>query len=440
MSRAPSSVPSWALPSSLSSSSEAADADNDLTFGSGASAEEEEPSWAAEAARHERFLLQQPQGGRPGMSSDPHSYDEEAWNRSTFDDMAEWQDPTDSATDRGGGGRIDEDDGGGDEVDVNVRLYGILQGRDADLLSRGSISLSGLHSSHPIAPPPSSAFSYGEEEMDSSMLDSVLKALEEEEEEDEVKEAEEAMKALQPIPQYEGGVMGVEELERQLRGSRGLEGDVSAVSASPLSPSVPSPQSNDSSPSLPPSASPSPPTGTISVPLPPDHFSSAPPVYIPLPARHFSAIKKNELAFIIKMQLNQLQAQSGSEEDAFYSQVWQMRKGKRQLSRSLQQMPPILQQRKLEELKGEGVNTAPSSSSFAALLSGKSGALGRIALSSLKKPKKLMELAPSNTNSTQEVPHIITRHHITPGVYTDSSPLTLSSFHLAMLCHPSCVV
>jgi hypothetical protein len=214
--------------------------------------------------------------------------------------------------------------------------------------------------------------------------------------------------------------MTVEDLERQLRGHQPLTA-MEGGAAPPLSHGVitaPPPGltvEHITSPAVDGvAAAPTVPT-TVSVPLPADQYGAAPSVYIPLPARHFTAMTKSELALIIKLQLNQLQAQSVSTDDSFYSQVWQLRKGKKTLSRTLQQMPPILQPRPPPPSasqggeKGSAVATSSSSSSpspspssatasFASLVSGGSGALGKLQTSSLKKPKKLMDLANTANN------------------------------------------
>ena len=185
---------------------------NDLTFGSGATSSSsalDEETWAAEAARHEAFLLSQhSRGGGVGAGRQAleDAGAEDAWNQRTFDDMAEWDDSASlgglhappphssllSSSASSPSPYAGDVDDGGDEVDVNVRLYGIMQGREAELLSRGGVSLSSLH-----------AAAGAEEEMDSSMLDSVLKALEEEEEEEQLLQQEAA--AMPQHPTHEVG-------------------------------------------------------------------------------------------------------------------------------------------------------------------------------------------------------------------------------------------
>ena len=157
-------------------------------------------------------------------------------------------------------------------------------------------------------------------------------------------------------------------------------------------------------------ASPSPPVGvpatppaTVSVPLPSDVYGSAPSLYIPLPARHFSSMSKSELALVIKLQLSQLQNQSSDSHhnDTFYSSVMEMRT-KGRVSKSLQQLPPIMHNRH-HSTQTTAAGTGGDESSAGKLGGVVSGAslyfkpgdstLGRLQSSSLKKPKKLMELS-----------------------------------------------
>ena len=196
MSRPPAAIrPAWAGGAGAEEDDDAAL--NALTFGSSSAADDER--WAAEAARHEHFLLAQHRGGGGGGAATAAAGDAEdadALNARTFDDMEAWDDsalsappalhsallspyPGHASSSAAAMGSMypAADDGGGDEVDMRVRLYGIAQGRDAELLSRGSIALSGLHAV--------SALGEDDTAMDSSMLDSVLKALEEEEEEED---------------------------------------------------------------------------------------------------------------------------------------------------------------------------------------------------------------------------------------------------------------
>ena len=144
---------------------------------------------------------------------------------------------------------------------------------------------------------------------------------------------------------------------------------------------------------------PPPATATVSVPLPSDVYGSAPSLYIPLPARHFSSMSKSELALVIKLQLSQLQNQSSDSHhnDTFYSSVMEMRT-KGRVSKSLQQLPPILHNRQQQQQQ----NTATAVVAEQAVSSAGSpplhfkptdSTLGRLQSSSLKKPKKLMELA-----------------------------------------------
>ena len=175
-------------------------------------------------------------------------------------------------------------------------------------------------------------------------------------------------------------------------------------------------------------------TATVSVPLPSDVYGSAPSLYIPLPARHFSSMSKSELALVIKLQLSQLQNQStdSHHNDTFYSSVMEMRT-KGRVSKSLQQLPPILQNRQHQTTTA--LQTAPASatgqrseqSGPAAATAGvgavsggslfpkpSDGTLGRLQSSSLKKPKKLMELASADPSSTD---------YTDDGRYTIAQPL-----------------
>ena len=140
---------------------------------------------------------------------------------------------------------------------------------------------------------------------------------------------------------------------------------------------------------------------TVSVPLPSDVYGAAPSLYIPLPARHFSSMSKSELALIIKLQLSQLQNQSSDSHhnDTFYSAVMEMRT-KGRVSKSLQQLPPILHHRQQSHSTSTSTSTSTAGGDEVAA-TGHSGSyvkpgdstLGRLQSSSLKKPKKLMELA-----------------------------------------------
>ena len=147
---------------------------------------EADPRFAAMAEEHERFLLfaQQRQAQHDSL------------DEATFDEMADWDGAAQPALPASLGhsqhstasyrssSRVLLDDDGGDEVSLDVVLAGIAAGRDADLLSRG-VPLSELERQQgQLYYQPQ----YGmDEQLDSSMLDSVLKALEEEE--DELEEA-----------------------------------------------------------------------------------------------------------------------------------------------------------------------------------------------------------------------------------------------------------
>ena len=159
---------------------------------------ESDPRFAAMAEEHERFLLMQQQYPRHYQ---PGRLESDAANELTFDSMADWDDAAAhhslpaslsqhsaaySAT--SAASRVLLDDEGGDEVSLDVVLAGIAAGRDADLLSRG-VPLTELDREAGAGGPMGQQHYYqqshyaNEEQLDSSMLDSVLKALEEEEEE-----------------------------------------------------------------------------------------------------------------------------------------------------------------------------------------------------------------------------------------------------------------
>ena len=143
-------------------------------------------------------------------------------------------------------------------------------------------------------------------------------------------------------------------------------------------------------------------TATVSVPLPSDVYGSAPSLYIPLPARHFSSMSKSELALVIKLQLSQLQSQSSDSHhnDTFYSSVMEMRT-KGRVSKSLQQLPPILHNRSHHPQTAATVSHHAAAGTIGGSNVGGApvyfkptdSTLGRLQTSSLKKPKKLMELA-----------------------------------------------
>ena len=142
----------------------------------------------------------------------------------------------------------------------------------------------------------------------------------------------------------------------------------------------------------------------MSVPLPSDVYGAAPSLYIPLPARHFSSMSKSELALVIKLQLSQLQNQSSDSHhnDTFYSSVMEMRT-KGRVSKSLQQLPPILHHRAHQQQTPAttatgGEETAAGTNNTRVggpplYFKPTDSTLGRLQSSSLKKPKKLMELA-----------------------------------------------
>ena len=124
-------------------------------------------------------------------------------------------------------------------------------------------------------------------------------------------------------------------------------------------------------------------------------------------------MSRAELALVIKLQLNQLQLQSGAgSDDSFYAHVWQLRKGRRALSKSLAQMPPIMQQHPQAQ---QARQQAAASSPYAALLSGRGGALGKLQASSLKKPKRLMDLAQPADSITASEQHTVTASAHTTG-------------------------
>ena len=137
-------------------------------------------------------------------------------------------------------------------------------------------------------------------------------------------------------------------------------------------------------------------------------------------------MSKAELALVIKLQLSQLQSQSSDSHhnDTFYSSVMEMRT-KGRVSKSLQQLPPILQHRPPQQQHTAAAATAAGTPnggdalSAAVIGGGRSGSgvpggggvgsvaayksadasLGRLQSSSLKKPKKLMELASAEQQS-----------------------------------------
>ena len=203
---------------------------------------ESDPRFLSVAESHERFLLQQQQPHslyqRGQLSSDG---DDDA-NADTFGSMAPWEHSaaqhssqqrrpfpaylSASSSSPAGASHVLVDDGGGDEVSMDVLLAGIAAGREADALSRG-VPLSQLHAQqqqyayeaaqgdedealyHSSQQP---YLSGADEQLDSSMLDSVLKALEEEE--DELDDSAYAQQQ-QPV----AGMLSLDDLERSLRSS-----------------------------------------------------------------------------------------------------------------------------------------------------------------------------------------------------------------------------
>ena len=158
-----------------------------------ASATASDRRMAAMAVEYERFLLMQQQHRQPQQQA---RMDDDTLNAATFDDMAAWDETTQrtlpaSVSQRSHAAypvpaqppsRVLLDDDGGDEVSLDVVLAGIAAGRDADLLSRG-VPLTDLHDQQPYQYYQHDDHYAAEEQLDSSMLDSVLKALEEEEDE-----------------------------------------------------------------------------------------------------------------------------------------------------------------------------------------------------------------------------------------------------------------
>ena len=164
---------------------------------------ESDPRFAAMAEEHERFLIQQQQRQRQGRP------DDDTANAATFDDMAEWDSAAQPALLPAtlahqpyasyGASRVLFDDEGGDEVSLDVVLAGIAAGRDVELLSSG-LSLAEIDRQRQHQYYQQQPHYAVEEQLDSSMLDSVLKALEEEEDEllDEASSHSQTAQALPP--------------------------------------------------------------------------------------------------------------------------------------------------------------------------------------------------------------------------------------------------
>lgn len=195
----------------------------------------------------------------------------------------------------------------------------------------------------------------------------------------------------------------------------------------------------------------------------PSVSSPGPLVYIPLPARQFSTISKSEIALVIKMQLIQMQNQlKEGEEDDFYAMVLAERKrmalqshrsGPRSHSSSQQPQKKrtlasvtIMQSRPApsatassttDPLQTPSAPAPPPSSSSSPHPSTSPnpqslfprGTLGRFAASSLKKPKKLMELEPLKEHavafSLQTANHLYTHNILRFRCQSLSRPLYL---------------
>ena len=93
------------------------------------------------------------------------------------------------------------DDEGGDEVDLSAVLRGIAGGRDAQLLTEGA-ALSALDASRSLSLQQQEEAAL--QQLDSSMLDSVLKALEEEEEEEQEDDSLQQQQQQQQPPLAQG--------------------------------------------------------------------------------------------------------------------------------------------------------------------------------------------------------------------------------------------
>ena len=215
---------------------------------------ESDPRFLSMAESHERFLLQQRQQQQPsslyprGQLLGDGDGDDSA-NADTFGSMASWEHSaaqhvsqqqrlspaylSASSSLSSARSHVLVDDDGGDEVSMDVLLAGmagIAAGREADALSRG-VPLSQLHGQQQYAYEAARGeedeaqyyssqqpyLSGAEEQLDSSMLDSVLKALEEEEEEldDSYTQQQQQQQQQQPV----AGVLSLDDLERSLRTS-----------------------------------------------------------------------------------------------------------------------------------------------------------------------------------------------------------------------------
>eukprot|EP00457_Paulinella_chromatophora_P002066 gb/GEZN01002070.1/.p1 GENE.gb/GEZN01002070.1/~~gb/GEZN01002070.1/.p1 ORF type:complete len:820 (+),score=128.84 gb/GEZN01002070.1/:180-2639(+) len=116
--------------------------------------------------------------------------------------------------------------------------------------------------------------------------------------------------------------------------------------------------------------------------------SSFVPWFLPLPRKNFTCMSKQDLAYVMRAQLNQLQITVVDPlADDFYFQVWQA--GQTGRPTPYLGFPPPMEHSHSENRQKDG--------SFQL-----EGSLGRIAASNLSKPKRLMSLGPSKSDTEDQ--------------------------------------
>jgi hypothetical protein len=119
-------------------------------------------------------------------------------------------------------------------------------------------------------------------------------------------------------------------------------------------------------------------------PQPQQQQQQRPRIYLPLPRHRFDTMTRQDLVYVLRMQLNQLETSDPFSDD-FYFQVFNARKGKRGIRKGFPTLGQLSKRHTTQQRNPDGTPKLAS------------GTLGRIASMSLRRPKRLMDLAGSSS-------------------------------------------